>query len=191
MWRTTNETVEHATADDVQRELRAQIERALEAGIDVTHLDSHMGTVMRPKFARVYVRLAREYRLPAFFPRVDIQALKSHGFEGADLYEDLLQELESEGFPIFDRFDSNSLHYEPGTGLKHNTQRIDGLGPGLSYLITHCAEGGPELESITADWRQRDEEHRIYSDGSMARVFEDRGVRTVGMRAIRDLLRGQ
>ena len=43
-----------------------------------------------------------------------------------------------------------------------------GSSPGLAYLITHCAEGGPELESITRDWRQRDEEHRIYSDGSMA-----------------------
>jgi hypothetical protein len=56
-------------------------------------------------------------------------------------------------------------------------------------LITHAAQGGDELAAITADWRARDEERRIYSDGSMARVLDTRGVRTIGMRHLRDLVR--
>ena len=80
--------------------------------------------------------------------------------------------------PIFDHFDADSLSFPPGTGLTHNSARLDRLGPGLSYLITHCAEGGAELEGITRDWQQRDEEHRIYSDGSMSRAFESRRMRT-------------
>ena len=43
------------------------------------------------------------------------------------------------------------LHFEPGTGAEHNRERVAGLPQGLSYLITHCARGGPELESITED----------------------------------------
>lgn len=191
MWRSSAETVEHASAEEVDRELRAQIDTALEAGIDVTHLDSHMGTVFNPKFVDVYVGLARDYRLPVFIPRLRRGALEEHALPPMlERYQSLIEGAEAEGFPVFDHFDSNSLHFEPGTGVDHNRKRIAGLGAGVSYLITHCARGGPELESITGDWRQRDEEHRIYSDGTIARHLREEGIRTLGMRPLRDLVRG-
>ncbi|MCH6588472.1 MAG: hypothetical protein IH805_09205 [Proteobacteria bacterium] len=86
---------------------------------------------------------------------------------------------------ISEHFDSDSLSFPPGTGIAHNQTRVGKLEKGLSYLITHCARGGPELESITDDWRQRDEEHRIYSDGSMSRFFAEQGIDTIGMRPLR------
>ena len=190
MWLTSRETVEHATPEDVDRELRAQLDKALAAGIDVTHVDSHMGTVFDLRFVDVYFRIAREYRLPAFVPRLRARDLPTHGLpERLQDYSRRIDAAETDGLPIFDHFDADSLSFPPGTGLAHNSTRLDRLGPGLSYLITHCAEGGSELESITRDWRQRDEEHRIYSDGSMARAFESRRMRTLGMRPLRDLIR--
>lgn len=191
MWQTLSETVENASAEEVERELRAQIERALDSGIDVTHIDSHMGTVFDLKFVGVYLKLARDYRLPAFLPRVKRETLAARGLlDGLERYVELIEEAEADGFPIFDHFDSNSLHFEPGTGAEHNRERVAGLQPGLSYLITHCARGGPELESITEDWRQRDEEHQVYSDGTMARALAEHGIQTIGMRLLRYLLRG-
>ncbi len=190
MWRTTAETVANASVDDVESELRAQIDCALDAGIDVTHIDSHMGTVFDPKFVEVYVRLARDYRIPAFIPRPNRALVESRGYEGnLKRYFELIDQVEADGWPLFDSFNADSLEFEPGTGLEHNTARVRGFGPGLSYLITHCAQGGEELSSITHDWRQRDEEHRVYSDGSMARAMKEQGVHTIGMRPLRDLLR--
>jgi predicted glycoside hydrolase/deacetylase ChbG (UPF0249 family) len=190
MWRTTAEAVAHASAEEVDRELRAQIDHALEAGIDVTHLDSHMGTVFDPKFVEVYAALARDYRLPIFIPRVDRAMLAARGLaDRLRPYLDLIDAVESDGFPVFDFFCADSLSFEPGTGAEHNARRLEKFGPGLGYLITHCAEGGPELEAITEDWRQRDEEHRIYSDGTMASAMREREIRPIGMRALRDLLR--
>jgi hypothetical protein len=190
MWRTTAETVARASPDEVLRELRAQIDRALDAGIDVTHLDSHMGTVMDAKFIDVYAELGREYRLPLFVPRISQAVLERPGVRArVGKFLQVIEDVESRGFPVFDHFDADSLSFAPGTGPEHNARRLDRLGAGLSYLITHCAEGGPELESITHDWRQRDEEHRIYSDGTMAREIEARGMHTLGMRALRDLVR--
>ncbi len=192
MWRTSAESVENASAEEVERELRGQIDRALAAGIDVTHLDSHMGTVFDIKFIEVYLTLARDYRLPCFIPRVRREVLEARGLlAGLERYVDMLEAAESDGLPIFDHFDANSLDFEPGRGAEHNRSRVEGLGPGLSYLITHCACGGAELEAITHDWRQRDEEHRLYSDGSMARVFAQPDVHTIGMRPLRDLLRSE
>ncbi|MCP4005621.1 MAG: ChbG/HpnK family deacetylase [bacterium] len=188
MWRTTAETVEHATAEDVERELRAQIDTALEAGVDATHIDSHMGTVFDVKFAEIYFKLALDYRLPAFVPRVNRDNLPDNLKEMLADYLDMIDKYESSGMPVFDYFDANSLSFEPGTGVKHNAARLEGLGAGLSYLITHCALGNQELQSITHDWRQRDEERKIYSDGSMAAVLETGGVKPIGMRELRDSL---
>ena len=192
MWRTTAEMAEHARPDEVDRELRAQIDRALASGIDVTHLDAHMGTVFQTPFVAVYAGLARDYRLPVFLPRVNREVLERAGLsDAARKYLDLVEGLESEGIPVFDHFNAASLGFEPGTGADHNRARLDTLGPGLSYLIIHAALGGTELESITPDWRQRDEERRIYSDGTLARALSDAGFRTLGMRRLRDLLRGE
>ncbi len=189
MWRTVRETVEHGIVEEVDRELRAQIHRALDAGIDVTHIDAHMGTVFDLKFVDVYFRLAHEFKLPAFIPRLQRREARvlDLGSRLAD-FERRIDAAEAAGFPIFDHFEADSLSFTPGKGLAHNIARVERLGPGLSYLITHCAEGGPELESITHDWRQRDEEHRIYSDGSMQRELDRFGIRTSGMRPLRDYL---
>ena len=190
MWRTSAEAAAHASPEEVERELRAQIERALESGIDVTHLDAHMGTALHLKFTEIYVRLAREFDLPAFLPRIDRAKLAAFGMPDAlESYTRILDDAEAAGLPLFDHFDSNSLHFEPGTGEAHNRARVRELGPGLSYLITHCVDGGQDLADLSRDWRQRAEEGRLYSDGTMASVLAEEGVHALGMRALRDWMR--
>ena len=50
--------------EEVERELRAQIDRALKSGLKIDYVDYHMGTVMKyPEFRDLTERLAREYRL--------------------------------------------------------------------------------------------------------------------------------
>src|SRR5271156_5295402 len=65
LWQTGAQVYEHARLDEAEEELRAQIEKALAAGIDVTHLDNHMGTMqLRADYHEIYNRLAIEYRVP-------------------------------------------------------------------------------------------------------------------------------
>ena len=169
--RTGRETVKYASVDDVRTELQAQIEAALAAGIDVTHLDSHMGTVFHPKFFDVYVELGREYRLPLFLPRAD---------DGRPV---------PEGFVVFDGFDADSLDFEPGHGEAHNERRVRGLRPGLNYLICHPAQDGEELTAITDSAHQRDFERQFYGGPAGRAALSEAGVTTIGMRPLRDLLR--
>ncbi|TCA09231.1 MULTISPECIES: ChbG/HpnK family deacetylase [Rhizobium] len=49
-WAEVTDVRSNADPAAVERELRAQIDAALAAGIDVTHLDCHMGTAMMPEF---------------------------------------------------------------------------------------------------------------------------------------------
>ena len=62
---TVEDVWDHADLDEVRRECRAQIERAILWGFDVSHIDSHMGTLqLRPEFFDVYLDLAVEFGLP-------------------------------------------------------------------------------------------------------------------------------
>ena len=187
MWRTTAEVVAHARIDEVERELRSQIDRAIDAGIDVTHLDAHMGTVLHLDLLDIYIGLGAELRVPLFLPRVTREILLAAGMPDAiDAYLGKLSAAESRGLPLFDHFDMNSLGFAPGTGLAHNEARVRALPAGLSYLITHCASGDAALAAVTEDWRQRGEECELYAGDTMSRVLADAGCQTIGMRPIRE-----
>jgi len=189
MWRTSAETIEHAATDEVERELRAQIERALEHGIDVTHIDAHMGTVFHLRFVEIYLRLAREFAVPMFLPRIERARLLALGMPDAiDRYVALIQAAADEGFPTFDHFDTDSLHFPPGTGLEHNLARLRRLGPGLSYLITHCCEATDAFGGLSGG-AQRAEECDIYAAPAMQEFLAREDIQTTGMRPLRDWLR--
>lgn len=181
---------ERAQPEEVERELRAQVERALAAGIDVTHLDAHMGTVMLAPFVHVYARLAAEFRLPIFAVQPDEAVLKALGAEAAvPVYAEVFERLERDGIPTLDGFDDRSLHFAPGEGEAHNRARLAGLGVGVSYLICHPARGGEELDAITETAHMRDFERRFYGGEAGRRALAEAGVRTQGMRPLRDLVR--
>jgi predicted glycoside hydrolase/deacetylase ChbG (UPF0249 family) len=188
--RTSAEVLARARPEEVEIELRAQLERALAAGIDVTHLDAHMGTAWLPPFLGSYARLAREYRLPVFAVRPEHTDLVALGAEGtAELYRQVLDGLEADGIPILDGFNADSLRFEPGGGEAHNAARLAGLRRGVNYLICHPARDGPELAAITPDAHMRDFERRFYGGEAGRRAFEEQGLRRVGMRPLRDLMR--
>jgi len=69
MWPTVEETARHATPDEVEKEIRAQLARALRMGFHPTHLDSHMGTVFAtPAFTERYIKVGAESHIPVMFP---------------------------------------------------------------------------------------------------------------------------
>ena len=69
MWHSVEEVVKHASPDEVEAEIRAQIERAKAMGFEPTHMDSHMGTLFAfPAFTQRYIKLGIEYHIPVMFP---------------------------------------------------------------------------------------------------------------------------
>ncbi|HKJ25506.1 MAG TPA: polysaccharide deacetylase family protein [Myxococcota bacterium] len=188
--RTSLETVQRAKPEEVEVELRAQIEAALAAGIDVTHVDSHMGTCFFPDFVGIYVRLAVEYRLPAFAVRPSAAAVERNAIVAK--VAEVVADAESKGVPILDLFDADSLGFAEGEGPEHNRERIAGLGPGLNYLICHPAKGGEELDHVCPEHaHQRDFERSFYGGEAGREALAAAGVKTLGMRPLRDLMRGE
>lgn len=69
LWPGVSQVVQHATPDEVEAEIRAQLHRARRMGFEPTHLDSHMGTLFAsPAFLERYVKVGSENGIPVMFP---------------------------------------------------------------------------------------------------------------------------
>lgn len=188
--RTTEEVWARARPEAVERELRAQIERASGAGLDITHIDTHMGAVI-PRFVDIYVDLAIEYRVPAMFLDPD-----TSGFTGrAEVPEPIrsvlteqLRKIRDHDMPVFDRITSLSLD-EPDDRIEQAKRRFDELPAGLSLFILHPAQDTPELRAIAPDWPSRVADYQAFSSDELIRHVRESGVRVIGYRELRDAIR--
>ena len=191
MWRTAEQTVKHVPVEDAAAELRAQVELALAMGLDVTHLDTHMGTVMDPKFLELYVDLAVEFRLPLFFIRPNARRLALLG-ERAPTFVRQTERLDALGWPMLDHIITKTLsEIAPEEKEQRFREMFAGLRPGLTHFLVHpAAASGDELEAMAASTaRHRAKEHEILRTPAMRGYCEERGIKLTGYREIRDRLR--
>jgi chitin disaccharide deacetylase len=172
---------QHARMDEAERELRAQVEKALAAGIDVTHLDSHMGVLhMNLEYHQLYLRLAREYRLP-------IRVASRHGLS-AIKFDAISEEMDRENIGHTD----NLVFLGPAS--VEETERywsdlIRTLRPGVTEILCHPAYARNELRACAPDATQREADFRFFTTDAARRLIEDEGVKLIGYRALRHQMR--
>jgi predicted glycoside hydrolase/deacetylase ChbG (UPF0249 family) len=190
-YRRAEQAQEQADPDAVQLELQAQAERALGAGIDVTHLDTHMGAVAHPKFVAGYVQLALHHRLPPMVPRLDEAGWRAFGMDGemATLAARFVVQLEAQGVPLVDHLVGLPLDEDPGDRLVQATQELDALPPGLTHFIIHPAADTPELRAITRTWRSRVADYEVFRSDQLRDHLRACGVHVIGYRTLRALMR--
>jgi len=182
----TEETVKRANPGAVAVELKAQLERALAQGIDVTHVDSHMGTVTNKPFLQLYIDLALEYKLPLFLLRGSSANLPRYGNE-TGLVEQM-NELEERGMPLFDAITMLPLD-DPTDNIGKAKALIDDLQPGLTYMILHPSVDTPELRGCAPDWPSRVANYAALSSPELLDYLKKSGVHVIGYRPLRDLVR--
>ncbi|MDB3978714.1 polysaccharide deacetylase family protein [Pseudomonadales bacterium] len=185
LWATREDAVRKVSVAAAEGEMRAQIDGALAAGIDVTHIDTHMGSVVHPKFLGSYLRLAHEYGVPAFLPRITRDRLQAVG-EGdmADEFLQVLAMIDTDQVPTLDDIIIETL--VPKTS-KHDFYRdlIKGVQPGLTHLLFHPAVAGAELEAIADTHASRHADYEAFLDRSLRDFAENLGIHLVGYRDLK------
>jgi predicted glycoside hydrolase/deacetylase ChbG (UPF0249 family) len=191
-YRQSEEVQEHGDAAAVELELKAQVDRALAAGIDVTHIDTHMGTVAHPKFIPAYVQLAVQHDLPPMILRLDEAGWRKMGMdsETAAFAAQLVQQWEAQGLPLLDHLTMLPLD-QPADRVELVKKTFDALPPGLTHFIIHPAQDTPELRSITPSWQGRVADYRAFTSEELCAYVKNSGVRVIGYRALRELMRGK
>ena len=151
LWPEVEPAVRSIKPDEAEREIRAQIEHAVSAGIRPTHLDSHMGVLFaKPELFAVYVKVAHDYKLPFLALR------------GPQAPPALLSML-TEKDVILDSLVMADPSVNPANWNAFYTNAIKNLKPGLTEIIVHLAYDDAEFQAVAVDhpdygsaWRQRD-----------------------------------
>jgi chitin disaccharide deacetylase len=176
--RTLTDLWDHADLEEVRRECRAQVERAILWGFDVSHLDSHMGALqLRPEFFDVYLDLAVEFGLPLRLSGASTE--RAIGFPFRRLAAE-------EGVVFPDHF-----VYVNGVGSRRSIEKaLFDLPPGVTELYVHPATDTPELRAMAPDWAARVDDHHLICHDSALRAMIDRsGATLIGYRQLRELQR--
>jgi predicted glycoside hydrolase/deacetylase ChbG (UPF0249 family) len=182
LWQTVAQVYEHARLDQAEAELREQIEKAFAAGIDATHLDSHMGTLqLRADYHEIYARLANDYRLP-----IRLASRRRIGTEGMGA---ILDQLDAAGVVTPDHLvfhgPSSVAETEP-----YWTNLLRTLKPGVTEILCHPAIARDELRTCARDAMQREADFRYFTSDQTRQLIKDEGVEMTGFRELRDLMRG-
>jgi predicted glycoside hydrolase/deacetylase ChbG (UPF0249 family) len=176
--RTVNDVWDHADIDEVRRECRAQLERAVLWGFDISHLDTHLDAMLlRPEFFDVYLELAVDFGLPLRL--LGAEAVPAVGFP--------VRRLAAEEQVLFA---DNFATLPARTNRQVFLDFIATLAPGVTELRLRPAIDTPELRAITTDWDVRVADHvLLVADRGLDQALDQAGVTRIGYRALRDAMR--
>ena len=175
--RSIDDLWEHADADEVYRELKAQIARAQAWGIDTTHLAPHLTAItLRPEFFGIYLELAAEFALPVRLPSTITE--DQAGFPFRKLAAD-------EGILFPDHFD----HDWRAGSRERVTTALANLQPGVTELHIQPAIDTPEVRALTTNAEQWIDDLALATDGSLETALAASGATIIGYRDLRAAMR--
>jgi predicted glycoside hydrolase/deacetylase ChbG (UPF0249 family) len=186
LWNNVAQVAEHADAAEAEAELHAQVQRALEFGVPLTHLDTHMGAVVsRPDLLEAYVNAGLKFNLPVFYlknPGLEItdEAVRTRGAQ-------LAERLRQYDLPVLDYMTQLYTNAPIEAKKAQYLQAVAETKPGVRYLIIHCGYDDPELQAITSSSKLRDADRRIFTDPSFIEAVKRTGVEIVTWKQVREM----
>jgi predicted glycoside hydrolase/deacetylase ChbG (UPF0249 family) len=138
MWDGVQEVIDNGSPEEVETEIRAQIDRALTMGIQPTHLDSHMGTLFEsPEFVQRYVKVGLEKGIPILWVAGFSEEIEARLWEG--------------GLPIIDHVHTDSYGWKTTEKSDDYIDAIKNLKPGITEIIMHCTKPDDVIPVITGN----------------------------------------
>jgi hypothetical protein len=182
---------QRADPDAVAVEFELQIQRALSAGIDVTHIDSHMGTAFHANHLAAYVKLAMKYSVVPMLPRLNREQMKDWGIEGerAGQLEHARIELEDQGVPFLDFIKGMPLH-APENRHEQLFAALDSLPAGITHMIVHPSHDTPEARALSPDLPSRIGDFETLMSERTRIHIKNSGLQVIGYRELRNVMRG-
>lgn len=190
LWRDVPDVVKHASAEEVDKEIRAQLTRAERTGFHPTHLDSHMGTLFAsPSFLQKYIALGIEKQIPIMFPgghdtyignEMNLSAEQIHDFQnlgktiwnaGLPLLDDLMNSSYDWDMPSEVQDDRNLTKWRVALYEKAMLQ----LKPGVTMVIMHCTDPSSIFSEITDSGQKRKADMLAMLDSGFKKFLKDNG----------------
>ena len=181
LWPLTEDVAKKTKPQEVEREYRAQVERAMSLGIHPTHLDTHMGSAFAtPEILAIYVKIAHEFHLPILVPRIPGDPLK-------------LSALLSDKDVLVDSVTIANPSVPADKWKDFYLDAIKNMKPGLNEIIVHLGHDDAELQAVMVDhpdygsaWRQRDFD--VVSSPDFKKALQDNHIIFVTWKQLKKLV---
>ncbi|HVZ96277.1 MAG TPA: polysaccharide deacetylase family protein [Chitinophagaceae bacterium] len=174
----------YAPLDEIEKELRAQIEKAKSAGIDFTHFDSHMVALFgRPDYLKLLIKLGKEYKVPVLLASKGPRSIAAMHLDSSVTNKNILLDH------VYTASPADFKGGMPG----FYARVFRSLRPGVSIVIIHTAYDDNEMQSVTVDhtdwgaaWRQAD--FNFFTGDQCKKLLEEQHIHVITWREIRDKL---
>ncbi len=192
LWRGVEDVVKHATADEVEMEIRAQVDRAQSMGFKPTHFDSHMGTLFAsPAYLERYVKIGIEKHTPVMLPGGHNKLIQ----EQSNLPLDQMQQMRgigrtlwSAGLPVLDDLHNFSYGWKIPATMLNDDKKIQAyktekymqalltLQPGVTMMIMHCTAPTEVFAHISDSGPTRKGDLLAMQDPAFKKALKDQGI---------------
>lgn len=192
MWRGVADVVKNASPDEVEKEIRAQLDRARTMGFTPTHLDSHMGTLFAtPEFLQRYLKVGMEEKIPVMFPgghNSVVQVQEKIIADQLAMTQMVGKQLWDAGLPVLDDLENSSYGWKgPESGdksekelQKYKTQKyieaFKNIKPGLTMVIMHCTIHSEIFPKISDSYPTREGDFLAMIDPELRKYIEKEGI---------------
>ncbi len=172
-----------AKIDEAEKEMKAQIDKVIASGIQPTHIDTHMGSVLaNPELVKVYLNLSETYNLPVLFPRAYL------GWFAPEIAKELGSKIY-----LLDNLFMLDEKTETTKWIDAYKKGIESLKPGLNEIIVHLSVDDGEMQAISngheaygSAWRQHDLD--LVTSSEFKDLLKANNVILIGWKQVRDLM---
>jgi chitin disaccharide deacetylase len=191
LWRDVSSVRTHAHPDAVEEEWRAQLDRALAFGIDVTHLDAHMGSALAPEWCSRYVGLGAEYQIPVLITATRVDYGPNNHLVGVDelTFRPFVEQAKTARMPVVDTVLETDFARPAGAPVDYASLLHSAPNP-LVFCAFHPNAPG-EVEVIESTSHVRTDEYHLFRTGAWKAWLDDQPFSLIGMRALRDRMRAE
>jgi len=192
LWHTVEEVAKHASADEVEMEISAQLAKARSMGFEPTHLDTHMGTVFGSgEFLLRYINIAIKNQIPVMLPGGRDELIQAQNkIPDAFIVQLRLlgKKLWDSGLPVLDDLHNTSYDWVIPTEIANDDKKLDEyktakyiealktIKPGLTMMIMHCTETGPDFKYISDSGPTRKGDLLAMMNPAFKKALKDQGI---------------
>jgi predicted glycoside hydrolase/deacetylase ChbG (UPF0249 family) len=176
LWRRVADVCAHATVEEVEREIRAQVDKALAMGLTPTHLDSHMGTCLYEPFIEAYVKVGMEKKIPLLMVGGHMQYAGAEVGQLKMLIHALAERVWKAGLPVID-----DLVTQPTQGPQYERRKqellqlLANMRPGITQIIVHCTAVTEVFSHISSSGEARAAELHLMLDPDVRSFLRKQG----------------